>query len=106
MKKPIPKVKRTIATIKLEDRGQDFLTLDLLEDGTLIGYGPMFEKGRLSLLGIGTNNGTKYYSLRKIKEMARFPFKNLLIYLKDTKTKLDPLPWNAQVLNYRVKSMK
>ena len=58
MKKEIKEVdfregQKVIATLKIQDKGQDFLELDVLENGVLLSYSPMFSHGRLSLLGIG-----------------------------------------------------
>lgn len=94
---------KTIKTIKLEDKGQDFLELDIMESGVIKGYSIMFSDNRLSLLGIGTLDGMIYYPFSELKE-ANFkrPLKGLYIYIKKTGRK-DPLPWKANTLNYKIK---
>lgn len=98
---------KVIATIEIEDGGQDFTELDLLENGVLLGDSVMFSKGRLSLLGIGTYNGTEYYSATEIigKRVGAFKLGGLIVYIKNTGEK-DPLPWKAHSLNYPVIRVK
>jgi len=95
--------------IGLEDHQQDFLTLDLLRSGRLLGYSIMFRGGRLSLLGIGTTNGDQYYSLKEVQEMLKkrtMPkMRGLYVYLKTT-GEADPLPWNATTLKYPITEIK
>ncbi len=99
---------KVIATIEIEDHGQDFTELDLLENGVILGYSPMFSHGRLSLLGIGSNDGMDYHTATQILQM-KYPnhlkTKGLTIYMKDTGEK-DPLPWKAQTLRYPVVKIK
>ncbi len=99
---------KVIATIEIEDRGQDFTELDVLENGALLGDSVMFKNGRISLLGIGTNDGMEYHTATEILQM-KYPnhleLERMTIYMKDTGTK-DPLPWKAQTLRYPVIKIK
>lgn len=102
---------KVIATIEISDQGQDFTELDILENGVLLGYSPMFSHGRLSLLGVGTLTGTKYYDFRDLKNEKLF-FKNsikgmkgLYVYFYGTEGR-KPLPWKAQTLKYEVIGFK
>jgi hypothetical protein len=89
-----------IFTIKLEDKGQDFLELDVLENGVLLGYSIIFSHDRLSLLGIGGLDGKGYLTFEDIKKGKKLK-KNSFIYLWNTENK-KPLPWEAQTLKYKV----
>ena len=103
------KNQKVIIMLALEDRGQDFLELDILQNGVLLGNSIMFKNGRLSLLGIGMEDGIDYYTASEIIESdvskLRFKLNGLTIYLKDTDKK-DPLPWKADILNYKVVGVK
>jgi len=93
---------KIIKTLKLEDKGQDFLTLDIKENGIISGYSIMFSNDRLSLLGIGKLNGEIYYTFKELKEQNfKQKLVGLNIYLKDTKYP-DPYPWNARTLKYKI----
>ena len=92
---------KVIATIQLEDKGQDFTELDVLENGVLLGNSIMFSHGRLSLLGIGKLNGTKYYDFDELRKNSKLSLKGLSIYMKNTGEK-DPLPWKADTLKYKI----
>lgn len=95
-------MKDVLTTLKLEDKGQDFLELQILKNGVIKGYSPMFSNNRLSLLGIGTLNGETYYTFDELKKKEFSPnLKGLTIYLKETGDE-DPLPWKARVLNYKI----
>mgnify|MGYP001573066717 CR=1 FL=1 len=98
---------RVIATIGLADQGQDFTELDVLENGVILGYSTMFSDGRLSLIGIGALDGTKYWTLADLKK--KMPnskeLKGAYVYFKETGTK-DPLPWKADTLRYPVTGKK
>lgn len=96
---------KVIATIELEDGGQDFTELDVLENGVILGYSPMFSHGRLSLLGIGSLDGMDYFSFKDFKVMKKWKLDDLSIYMKETGEK-DPLPWKAQTLKYRVAGVR
>ena len=102
---------KVLLTIEIEDHGQDFIELDLLENGALLGDSVMFKNGRLSLLGIGTDDGNEYDSFTNIftdiikKNIKALKFKGRTIYLKDTGGR-DPLPWRAQTLKYPVTKIK
>lgn len=96
------KGQKVIATFEIDDRGQDFTELDLLENGVLLGNSLMFSHGRLSLLGIGTLDGMEYYSFEDVKNSSPAKtFKGLYVYIKPTGDK-DPLPWKADTLSYPV----
>jgi len=96
---------KVIATIEVEDKGQDFIELDVLENGVILGNSVMFSYGRLSLLGIGTNNGTEYHSFKDFTTMKNCKLKGFTIYMKNTDEK-DPLPWEANTLKYKVVGVK
>lgn len=99
---------KLVLTIALEDKGQDFIELDVLENGVLLGDSVMFRGGRLTLLGIGTLDGMEYQTREQILQL-RFPMQFKLagqfVYFKDTEEK-DPLPWKAQTLKYAVIGFK
>jgi len=92
---------KVIATIEIEDKGQDFIELDVLENGVILGNSVMFSRGKLSLLGIGKNNGMEYQDFKEFSTMKKWELKGLIIYLKNTGEE-DPLPWKARTLNYKV----
>ena len=97
---------KVLATWVIEDKGQDFTELDVLENGVILGNSPIFSHGRVSVLGVGSNDGIKYYTFVDLKNKPKTIIKGLLIYLKDTESKKDPLPWNAKTLNYKIIGMK
>ncbi len=96
---------KVISTIEIEDKGQDFIELDVLENGVILGNSVMFSHGRLSLLGIGTDDGTEYHDIKEFLAMKEWELKGLTIYMKDTGEK-DPLPWKATTLKYLVVGVK
>lgn len=96
---------KVIATIEIEDQGQDFIELDVLENGVIVGDNTMFSYGRVSLLGIGTENGMEYHDFKEFAAMKKWQLKGLTIYTFNTGTKT-PLPWNATTLKYRVTKVK
>lgn len=98
---------KVIATLEIEDKGQDFIELDILANGVLLGDSVIFENGRMQLLGIGTEDGMTYHDRKEIvaHKIGTLKLKGLHIYTKDTGTK-DPLPWEARTLNYRVTKIK
>jgi len=100
------KGQRVVALIKLEDQHQDFAELDILENGVILGDSILFEDGRLSLVGIGTSNGRKWFGREDILSIqySHCEENELLIYYKPTDTPT-PLPWNCGAFKYRVKSV-
>ena len=94
---------KKIFTIKLEDRQQDFLELDIMESGIIQGYSIMFAKNRVSLLGIGTLDGKEYWTFEELKNLLpKVKSKsNWYVYLKDAKS-AEPLPWEAKTLKYKI----
>lgn len=98
---------KVIATIEIEDRGQDFIGLDVLQNGVILGNSVMFSHGRLSLLGIGTDDGMDYHTATEVIQarIGALKLKGMTIYLKDTGEK-DPLPWKATTLKYHVIGVK
>lgn len=97
---------KVLYTLSLEDDGQDFNKLDILENGVLLGNSIIFKDGRISLLGIGTRDGEVYFDRQEVLGGGtKQKLKNYFIYIKDT-GKNDPLPWNAKVLNYKILSLK
>ncbi len=99
------KNQKVVFTIELKDEGQDFLELDVLENGVVLGNSIMFSDSRLSLLGIGTLDGIKYHNFKEFIAMKKWSLKGLFVYLKDTDEK-DPLPWKANILNYTIVGVK
>jgi hypothetical protein len=102
------KGKKVVLTIELEDKGQDFIELDVLEDGVLLGDSVIFRDGRLSLIGIGALTGTNYHSrdeILQLKDSPHFKVASSFVYFKETGEK-DPLPWKAQTLKYAVTGIK
>ena len=92
-----------VALIKLEDEQQDFLELDVLENGVILGESIMFEKGKLRMLGIGTMDGQEWFDHGDIKEIPEDFFEDfrLFVYFARSSEAL-PVPWEAQTLKYRV----
>ena len=98
---------KVVATIEVEDEGQDFVEIDVLENGVLLGNSVMFSHGRLSLLGIGTLDGNEYHTATEViqKRIGLLKLKGQSIYTKYTGEK-NPFPWDAMVLNYPVFKVK
>jgi len=97
---------RVLATMLLEDKGQDFTELDVLENGVILGNSVMFSNGRLSLIGVGSLTGSPYFTFEEMRKSGiKKSFKGLSVYIKNTGQK-DPLPWKAQTLNYKITGMK
>ncbi len=107
MEKDYRENQKVVCTLEIEDKGQDFVELDVLQNGVLLGNSVMFSHGRLSLLGIGSDDGMDYYSATEViqAKIGALKLKGLTIYLKDTGEK-DPLPWKAQTLKYHVIKIK
>lgn len=87
--------------LRLEDKGQDFLTLDIDDEGVVSGYSPVFANAGVTLLGIGSLNGEDYSSRDYVLNNPNRDYSGMYIYLKDTGTK-DPVPWEAHTLNYKI----
>lgn len=101
------KNQKVITTLKLEDRGQDFTELDILENGVILGNSSIFLNGRLSMIGIGTKSGLKYFLFKTLKEKKfKQSLKNLIIYIKSSKDKKESLPWETEILNYKITGIK
>jgi len=94
---------KVIATLSLYDAGQDFTEIDVLENGVILGYSPIFAEGRLTMIGIGSVDGVHYYTFADLKASGfkTKALKGLFIYFKNT-GKRDPLPWEAQTFKYEV----
>ena len=106
MKKDYRKNQKVIATFKLEDKGQDFTEIDVLENGVILGNSIIFEKGRLSIIGVGTLDGIEYWTFNEMKEdLKDRPLATFYIYIKKTGGK-EPLPWKAETLNYKIIGVK
>ena len=102
------KGKKVIATIDLEDRGQDFIELDVLENGVLLGDSIMFRNGRLTLLGVGTSDGMTYHTCEELLADWQVVNQSIIteeapqfVYFYETGEKKQ-LPWDAQTLKYAV----
>lgn len=98
---------KVVATIEIEDQGQDFTELDLLENGVLLGNSIMFKDGRLSLLGIEKESSFRFYTAMVIiqTKIGVLKLKGSIIYLKNTGEE-DPFPWKARRLKYPVVKIK
>ena len=97
---------KVIATFVLEDKGQDFIEIDVLENGVILGNSIMFENGRLSMIGVGALNGKGYRRFSQMKEdLKDEPLSKFYIYLKET-GEPDPLPWKADTLKYMIIDVK
>ena len=106
MAKDYRKNQKVIATLELEDRGQDFIEIDVLENGVILGHSFMFENGRLSMLGIGTSGGEDYLSFKGLKkDTSPREFEDNYLYYKETGD-VDPLPWEANTFKYQVLAIK
>ena len=102
------KNKKVLVTLELEDKGQDFLELDILEDGVMLGDSVMFRNGKLSLLGVGALDGIPFYTWQQVAYIREkvLMLNGLYVYFKQTENKKDPLPWNAPTLKYKVVGAK
>ena len=101
------KNQKVIATFILEDKGQDFTEIDVLENGVILGNSIMFSDGRLSIVGVGAKNGQEFWTFNGLKEdLADRPLATFYIYIKNTKDKKEPLPWEAKTLNYKIIDVK
>ena len=98
---------KVVATIEIEDKGQDFIELDVLANGVLLGNSVMFSHGRLSLLGIGTDDGMEYHTATEVIQarIGVLKLKGMTIYMYDTGEK-EPVPWKATTLKYHVVKVK
>ena len=100
------KNQKVIATFVLEDKGQDFTEIDVLENGVILGNSVMFTKGRLSTIGVGTLDGKEYWTFNEMKEdLADKPLASFYIYFRDTE-KHEPLLWEASHLKYKIIDVK
>jgi hypothetical protein len=91
-----------IAILKLEDKGQDFLEVDIYDNGVISGNSIMFNDDRVSLIGIGTLDGTLYFTFEELKKMEfKVNLENLYLYINKTGDK-KPLPWESKTLKYKV----
>lgn len=100
---------RVLTTFTIEDKHQDFLEIDLLENGVMLGSSIMFQQGRLTLVGIGGKDGLPYYTRTTVLQLREnvldFEKDDLFFYMKET-TSPDPLPWKADVLIYKITGQK
>jgi len=106
MNKDYRKNQKVIATFKLEDKGQDFTELDILENGVILGNSIMFRDGRITMIGVGTLDGKEYWTFNEMKkDLKDRPLATFYIYIKNTEEK-EPLPWKAETLIYRIIDVK
>ncbi len=105
MNKDLIENRKIIKTFILEDKGQDFVEIDLLENGVVFGNSPIFSNGRLSMIGVGNLDGAKYFTFNEIRlsDYKKGELDNLYIYVKKTSEKLEPAPWDADTLKYKIK---
>jgi len=106
MNKDYRKNQKVIATFVLEDKGQDFTEIDVLENGVILGNSIMFENGRLSTIGVGTLDGKEYWTFSEMRSAGiRQSFNGFYIYLKNT-NKQEPLPWETTTIDYKIIDVK
>ena len=106
MEKDFRKNQKVIATIILEDKGQDFIEIDVLENGVILGNSVMFKDGRVSIIGVGTLDGKEYWTFNEMKEdLVSRPLATFYVYIKNTEEK-EPLPWEARTINYKIIDVK
>ena len=104
--------KKVVLTLKLEDKGQDFTEIDVLENGVILGNSIMFANGRISMLGVGRLDGlhfitkTQFLNIKMTPAFFRKEIRGSHIYIKETSEKRDRLPWDAKTLNYKIVGMK
>jgi len=102
------KNQKVVLTLVLEDKGQDFTEIDVLENGVILGNSIMFADGRISTLGVGRLDGlhfvtkTQLVSIIMTPELFRKEIKGSHIYIKETSDKRERLPWDAKTLNYKI----
>ncbi len=94
-------------TLEIQDEGQDFIELEVLENGVLLGDSVIFRNGRLSLVGIGALNGEPFYTDAQVirSRLGALKLKGLYVYFHET-GKAKPLPWNADTFKYAVMRVK
>jgi len=93
---------KIIKTLKLEDQGQDFVAVDIYDNGVIRGYSPLFGDDRLSVLGIGSFDGKEWYFFKELEKIDKEKLAGLYIYIKNTGEK-DPLPWEAPTIKYKIR---
>lgn len=98
---------KVVALVKLEDQQQDFLELDVLENGVILGDSPMFRHGILTMIGIGTEEGAEWFENNQIKNIPDDYFESfeLYVYFKNS-NEPTPVPWEAKTLKYRVTGVR
>jgi hypothetical protein len=98
---------KVIATITIEDKLQDFTELDVLENGVILGQSILFDKGILSMIGIGALDGVPYYDFSELKESGfdANTIKGLFIYFKNS-NEATKAPWMHKTINYKVTGTK
>lgn len=96
-----------ILTLEIEDQGQDFIEIDVLKNGVILGDSVMFKDGRLTLIGVGALDGMPYHSFKEVEAgiKKKMRLSGLYIYFKNTGEK-DPLPWKASTLKYKITGLK
>lgn len=102
------KGQKVLMTLEIEDVGQDFIEVDVLENGVLLGDSLIFRNGQLTLLGIGAKDGMQYHSRVEVLQKRLGALGNLVglyIYFRDT-AKKDIVPWKANTLRYAVTKVK
>jgi len=106
------KNQKVVLTLVLEDKGQDFTEIDVLENGVILGNSIMFADGRISMLGVGRLDGLhfvtkdQFVNIKMTPELFRKEIKGSHIYIKETAEKRERLPWDAKTLNYKIVGFK
>lgn len=92
-------------TLKLEDQGQDFTELDILENGIIKGYSILFADDRLTFLGAGSLDGKSYVPFECLDWNMTDHIMGGYVYFYET-GKPKPLPWNASTFKYKIVGIK
>jgi len=93
---------KKILTLKLEDKQQDFLNIDVYDNKVIKGNSPIFSQFRLSIIGIGTLDGKEYKTAEELIKDKKINLKvSNYIYYKNTGDK-EPVPWEADTFKYKV----
>lgn len=98
---------KVVCTLELQDIGQDFLEIDVLQNGVILGNSPIFSHGRLSLVGVGSLDGRKFKTDMEVilTRIGVLKLNEMFVYFYET-SKGKSLPWEAQIFKYPVVGIK